>query len=227
MLSKSISRHCSAPVTVFVAGIAALTSLGMSAEPAQAQDTWAAAVIKEMKTGEQQVSRSPVRVAALGASESSVQAARGRRAAVTLSDADRAPAPRARGVTSNTRVASRGHTRSDADRPVKRRSLSGGGSVKWTASASCLNRTLRGIVSSVASSYGPVTVNSTCRSPRHNRSVGGAPKSMHLSGNAVDFRIHGNAGAVYAYLRGNGDVGGLKHYGGGLFHIDTGARRSW
>jgi hypothetical protein len=30
-----------------------------------------------------------------------------------------------------------------------------------------------------------------------------------------------------AYLRSSGMVGGLKHYGGGLFHIDTGARRSW
>jgi hypothetical protein len=28
-------------------------------------------------------------------------------------------------------------------------------------------------------------------------------------------------------LRSNGSVGGLKHYGGGLFHIDNGARRSW
>ena len=108
-----------------------------------------------------------------------------------------------------------------------KKSLSGGGSVNWTASASCLDSGLRAIVYEVASNYGPVTVNSTCRSRGHNAAVGGASHSKHLSGDAVDFRVHGHAGAVYAYLKGNGGVGGLKHYGGGLFHIDNGDRRSW
>ncbi|NJO33856.1 MAG: hypothetical protein HC869_12640, partial [Rhodospirillales bacterium] len=48
-----------------------------------------------------------------------------------------------------------------------------------------------------------------------------------LTGNAVDFRVRGNWRGVWAYLRSAGGVGGLKHYGGGLFHIDTGARRTW
>ena len=108
-----------------------------------------------------------------------------------------------------------------------KKSLSGGGGVNWTASASCLDSGLKAIIHDVASNYGPVTVNSTCRSRGHNASVGGAPHSKHLSGDAVDFRVHGNVGAVYAYLKGNGGVGGLKHYGGGLFHIDNGDRRSW
>jgi hypothetical protein len=30
---------------------------------------------------------------------------------------------------------------------------------------------------------------------------------------------------VAAYVRSR--VGGFKHYGGGLFHIDTGPRRTW
>jgi uncharacterized protein YcbK (DUF882 family) len=77
----------------------------------------------------------------------------------------------------------------------------------------------------VVSNYGPVTVTSTCRSVASNRAAGGAGQSYHLSGEAVDFRVQGNTGAVYAYLSGNGAVGGLKHYGGGLFHIDTGPRR--
>ena len=90
-----------------------------------------------------------------------------------------------------------------------------------------MNGTLRTIIGSLASNFGPVTVNSTCRSKSHNARVGGAPRSMHLGGDAVDFRIHSNVSAAYASLRSNGSVGGLKHYGGGLFHVDTGDRRSW
>jgi hypothetical protein len=120
--------------------------------------------------------------------------------------------------------------RSEAS-PVRRSAPSitsgAGGSVRWVASSGCLNGTLRSVVSGLAASYGPLTVSSTCRSSGHNRRVGGAPRSLHLSGDAVDFRIHQNVSAAYASLRSNGSVGGLKHYGGGLFHIDTGARRSW
>jgi hypothetical protein len=114
-------------------------------------------------------------------------------------------------------------------RPARQPSITSGsgGSVRWVASAGCLDGSLRSVVTSLAASYGPLTVSSTCRSGGHNRRVGGAPRSLHLTGNAVDFRIHQNVSAAYAWLRSSGSVGGLKHYGGGLFHIDTGARRSW
>lgn len=108
-----------------------------------------------------------------------------------------------------------------AEKPT---SLTGGG-VRWVASAGCLAGSLKSVIYSVAASFGPVTVSSTCRSPSRNRRAGGARKSYHLSGNAADFRVHANVGAVYAHLRSSGSVGGLKHYGGGLFHIDTGPRR--
>lgn len=102
-----------------------------------------------------------------------------------------------------------------------------GGGVRWLASASCLNGTLVAIIGQVSAAFGPVTVNSTCRSRKRNAAVGGARRSQHLTGNAVDFRVRGNVKAVHAFLRSNGSVGGFKHYGGGLFHIDTGPRRRW
>ena len=106
------------------------------------------------------------------------------------------------------------------------RSLTGG-QVRWSASPGCLNATLRQVIAEVSAQFGPITVNSTCRSRHHNASVGGAPHSQHLSGNAVDFSVGGNARAVLALLRGHHAIGGLKHYSDGHFHIDTGPRRSW
>ncbi len=102
-----------------------------------------------------------------------------------------------------------------------------GASVRWAASGGCLDAGLKSLIYLVAANYGPVTVNSTCRSRGHNRRVGGARRSKHLTGDAVDFRVRGNTRAVYAYLRSTGGVGGFKHYGGGLFHIDNGPRRTW
>lgn len=101
------------------------------------------------------------------------------------------------------------------------------GKIKWSASASCLNPKLQGVLASVSSLFGAVTVNSTCRSKTHNARVGGATRSQHLTGDAADFRVHGSWNPVLAFLRTLGVVGGLKHYGGGLFHIDTGPRRTW
>lgn len=121
-----------------------------------------------------------------------------------------------------TRVASLGPSPS-VDLPSD--SLSGGGSGKivWNASSACLNSTLRSVIAVVAANYGQVRVNSTCRSRGHNRRVGGAPRSYHLTGDAADIRIFGNWRSARSYLA--SAVGGFKHYGGGLFHIDTGPRR--
>lgn len=119
-------------------------------------------------------------------------------------------------VTTHTRRAHTSHTSSRS-----------GGGVSWSASSGCLNSTLRGVVHQVAARFGSLRVNSTCRSRASNRRAGGARHSHHLSGNAVDFRVFGNVSAVASYLRSNGSIGGYKHYGGGLFHIDTGPRRRW
>jgi hypothetical protein len=104
-------------------------------------------------------------------------------------------------------------------------SLTGGG-VRWVASLNCLNAALAYLVEQVGT-MASVTVNSTCRSRRHNARVGGARRSHHLTGNAVDFRAHGNVRAISGFLRNSGSVGGFKHYGGGLFHIDLGPKRTW
>jgi hypothetical protein len=98
-----------------------------------------------------------------------------------------------------------------------------GGGVRWAASADCLAPSLRAAINHIAANIAKVRVNSTCRSRAHNRRVGGAPRSYHLTGNAADIRVFGNVRAAHAYLQ--SAVGGLKHYGGGLFHIDTGPRR--
>lgn len=131
----------------------------------------------------------------------------------------------ARQKARGTRVASLGRDFAPPS-PSKAPSLSGG-SIRWLASAGCLASSLRSVLEQVAANFGPLRVNSTCRSRRHNARVGGARHSYHLSGHAVDFRISGSARGVVAFLRRNGAVGGLKHYGHGLFHIDTGPRRSW
>lgn len=100
-------------------------------------------------------------------------------------------------------------------------------SVRWAAPAGCLNSQLRRIVTEVAASFGPVTVNSTCRSKHHNARVGGAGHSYHIGGNAADFTVKGNVRRALAFLGSQRSVGGLKHYRDGHFHIDTGPRRSW
>jgi len=164
--------------------------------------------------------RRRTRVASQTESDDEPTPTRRRARAVAQSSGEDEPRPSSRRAKGR-QVASLGG--GDFSAPKPSRSLSGGGNINWAANSSCLNGTLRGVVASVAANYGSVTVNSTCRSPGHNARVGGAPKSYHLSGDAVDFRVHGNIGAAASYLASLG--GGYKHYGGGLFHVDTGPRR--
>lgn len=108
-----------------------------------------------------------------------------------------------------------------------RGSLSGGGGITWVASSGCVNGTIKSALRDMAQTFGSVKVTSTCRSRSHNARVGGASKSHHLTGDAADFRVSGSPSRVMASLRSNGSIGGVKHYGGGLYHIDTGPRRTW
>lgn len=169
---------------------------------------------EEPQVAAQPKSRRRTRVASLGTDTPPATAPAARRA-------QRAAGKRA---ARKVRVASLGGT--IPTMPSMGPSLSGH-AIRWVASSGCLNSGLRSVVASVAANFGPVTVNSTCRNRRHNARVGGAKRSHHLTGNAVDFRVRGNWRAVWAFLRSNGVVGGVKHYGRGLFHIDTGPRRTW
>ena len=140
------------------------------------------------------------------------------RTAVVRSDDDDTPKRR------RTRTAK--STSSDDDSGSSSRPKVGGGHVSWVASGGCLPGQLKSVIAEV-SSYGRVVVSSTGRGHSHNARVGGAKGSYHLSCQAADLRVHGNVSAAASFLRNHGSVGGFHHYGGGLFHIDTGPKRTW
>jgi Peptidase M15 len=136
--------------------------------------------------------------------------------------------PHCRGAThpqSSWRLASLGRDLHAPTPPTSR--VEPGWPIHWRASASCLAAPLRAVLDLVAGEFGPLTVNSTCRSRVHNARVGGAPRSYHLTGNAVDFRVPSHFDEVLTFLKRLHTVGGLTHYGSGVFHIDTGPRRTW
>ena len=168
--------------------------------------------------------------AAQGYSAAPEVAARPRRARTTRivrSEEDDAPRARAHRAT-RTRVASlKSRDDSDSGGYSARPKVGGGhGGVSWVASGGCLPGSLRSVISDV-SQYGRVVVSSTGRDHARNRAAGGAQHSYHLSCQAADFRVHGNVASAASYLRNHGSVGGFHHYGGGLFHIDTGPKRTW
>lgn len=71
----------------------------------------------------------------------------------------------------------------------------------------------------------PIFVSSWCRCPAHNTRVGGAKKSYHLKGMAVDFTVKGMTPAeVQAKLEDH--PGGLGSYPG-FTHVDIGPKRRW
>ena len=70
------------------------------------------------------------------------------------------------------------------------------------ASIDCLATPLRGVLAELAAAFGPITVRWTCRDKQLNARVGGAKRSYHLTGNAVDFNMTGNYRAILAFLKG-------------------------
>ncbi len=91
----------------------------------------------------------------------------------------------------------------------------------------CLPNELMNVIYDVAEKFGEVQILSTFRDPERNRRVGGATHSYHLRCQAIDFRVHGRNQGLLQYLAAREDVGGLKRYPLGFYHIDTGPRRTW
>lgn len=95
------------------------------------------------------------------------------------------------------------------------------------ARETCLPESLRRVLEKVAARFGPVVVSSTHRDRSHNARVGGASHSLHLDCRAVDFRVVGGDKGLWQFLKSQPDIGGLKRYAFGFYHIDDGPRRSW
>ena len=91
----------------------------------------------------------------------------------------------------------------------------------------CLPDGLMAVIYDVAEHFGEVRIASTYRDPRRNARVGGAHRSLHLECRAIDFLVHGRTKGLVEYLRARPEVGGLKRYPLGHYHIDNGPRRTW
>ena len=73
----------------------------------------------------------------------------------------------------------------------------------------------------------PFTPNSAYRSEKHNKAVGGSPKSMHLLGRAFDVPII--QGMTREVIHAHASKVGFTGYGdyNTFVHIDTGRARYW
>lgn len=74
----------------------------------------------------------------------------------------------------------------------------------------------------------PLVLTSAYRSPKHNRAVGGAKKSLHMQGIAFDVRMDNHDPHEFeAAARAVGFTGFGYYPKSGFMHIDTGRKRSW
>ena len=131
-------------------------------------------------------------------------------------------------ATAGVKYAALGKPESSGNRGVSSSRLDGRIATSGHATA-CLPTALKRVLNQVVANFGPIRINSTSRSHSHNRSVGGAPRSLHLECRAIDFAYHGGRRAkLISFLRNHDAVGGLGNYGhGGHIHIDDGPHRSW
>ena len=122
-------------------------------------------------------------------------------------------------INTSRRTRSRKHKSAYVGRKVKRITLR----APWK----CVPGRLKSVISQVSRKFGRVVINSTHRSRRKNRMVGGKRKSYHIGCRAVDFRVHGKTRGLTRWLARHPKVGGWKRYRSGFYHIDTGPKRTW
>lgn len=72
----------------------------------------------------------------------------------------------------------------------------------------------------------PIFVNSGYRCPKHNKSVGGAEKSLHMQGKAADIRVSLDMAELGKMSDRIFKVGGMGIYKT-FIHVDTGPTRRW
>jgi uncharacterized protein YcbK (DUF882 family) len=99
--------------------------------------------------------------------------------------------------------------------------------ITWERRQDCLDHALQIVIDEIAERFGEVLVTSTCRTPEHNRRVGGIKHSQHIGGHAADFYLYGDVRKAHTYMRTHRSIGGLGYYGNGRFHIDNGPIRNW
>ena len=207
-------RLCAILTLTLAAALSSLVSM-----PAAQADGWTSVAMDPHGYNENRRSR-----ASQGYSEAPEVAPKRRRSKVAVKSDDDAPKARPAQRTRTARLKTTDDSDSGGYSPKPKVSS---GNISWVASGGCLPGQLKSVIAE-ASSYGRVVVSSTGRGHSHNASVGGAKGSYHLSCQAADFRVHGaNVASVSSFLRNHGSVGGFHHYGGGLFHIDTGPKRTW
>jgi hypothetical protein len=108
---------------------------------------------------------------------------------------------------------------------------SGSGSVTWSSSAD--QRVKPEVISKLnllASQINiPFTITSGYRSPNRNAAAGGAKKSAHLSGSAVDIKFPGDEATTNEVIKLASSVGfgGIGIYRAGSLHLDILGRRAW
>lgn len=104
-----------------------------------------------------------------------------------------------------------------------------GVSIVTDDSTSCFPPKLLSFINELRTRFGRVEINSGYRSRSHNRQVGGARRSQHMSCNAIDFSVPGVPRSevklfLTANFRGRAGVG---FYCNNRFHLDVGNVRQW
>ncbi len=157
----------------------------------------------------------------IGTTSLSGQTFAAKKSAVTKKQAKKS----ARKIIRKTRV-----SKSKKRRTRKRKSAYVGRKIRrisLNAPWKCVPGRLKSVIGQVSRKFGPVVINSTHRSRRRNRLVGGKRRSYHIGCRAVDFRVRGRTRGLTRWLARHPKVGGFKRYRTGFYHIDTGPKRTW